>query len=47
MATAKTPFKPTSSWSYNFARYEALPEILQMPAVLSSSSEVLYQILSH
>jgi hypothetical protein len=33
MATSQTPFEPTSSWSYQFARYEALPEILLMPEV--------------
>lgn len=35
MATSKTAFVPTSSWSYTFARYEALPEILLMPEVTS------------
>lgn len=35
MATSKTPFQATSSWCYNFARYEALPEILLMPEVAS------------
>lgn len=35
MATSQTPFEATSSWSYKFARYEALPEILEMPEVKS------------
>lgn len=33
MATTNTPFEPTSSWCYTFARYEALPKILDMPEV--------------
>lgn len=41
MATSKTPFEPTSSWSYNFARYEALPEIMQMPVVASGQVVLL------
>lgn len=35
MATSETPFQATSSWCYNFARYEALPEILVMPEVVT------------
>lgn len=35
MAISQNAFEPTSSWSYKFARYEALPEILLMPEVAS------------
>lgn len=41
MATSQTPFEPTSSWSYQFARYEALPEILLMPEVTSGQVVLL------
>ena len=33
MTTAPPAFEPTSSWSYQFARYTAIPEILLMPEV--------------
>jgi len=41
MATSKTPFQATSSWCYNFARYEALPEILVMPEVATGDVVLL------
>ena len=41
MAASKTPFQPTSSWCYNFARYEALPEILARPEVASGDVVLL------
>lgn len=41
MKATKTPFEPTSTWCYNFARYEALPEILQMPEVRSGDRFLL------
>ncbi len=41
MATSKTPFQATSSWCYNFARYEALPEILGMPEVTTGEVVLL------
>lgn len=41
MATSKTPFQATSSWCYNFARYEALPEILEMPEVAAGETVLL------
>lgn len=41
MATSKTPFQATSSWCYNFARYEALPEILVMPEVAAGEVVLL------
>lgn len=44
MATTKTPFEPTSSWCYNFARYEALPEILRMPEVVSGEPFLLREL---
>jgi len=31
----RIPFEPTASFCYNFARYEALPEILALPEVRS------------
>ena len=46
MATLTTPFQPTSSWSYNFARYEALPEILQMPEIKSGQVVLLRDLTS-
>lgn len=33
MTKAPLPFEPTNSWCYNFARYQALPEILALPEV--------------
>lgn len=44
MATSKTPFEPTSSWCYKFARYEALPEILTMPEVASGEVVLLREL---
>ena len=34
--TTQSPFEPTNSWCYHFARYQALPEILAMPEVASA-----------
>lgn len=41
---SRTPFEPTSSWCYNFARYEAIPEILKMPEVLSGEPFLLREL---
>lgn len=41
MATINTPFEPTSSWCYNFARYEAIPAILRMPEVVGGEPFLL------
>lgn len=46
MATSQTAFEPTSSWSYKFARYEALPQILLMPEVTSGQVVLLRELTS-
>lgn len=44
MATAPQAFEPTSSWCYQFARYQAIPEILGRPEVVSGQPFKLIEL---
>ncbi len=39
------PFEPTNSWAYHFARYTAIPEILQMEEVQSGEPFRLIELV--
>lgn len=43
MADDTPAFQPTASWCYRFARYKAIPEILQMPEISSGQPVLLRQ----
>ena len=45
MADDTPIFEPTASWCYRFARYTAIPEILQMPEI-TSGQPVLLRLLT-
>lgn len=45
MADDTPAFEPTASWCYRFARYTAIPEILQMPEI-TSGQPVLLRLLT-
>lgn len=42
--TAPTAFEPTSSWCYQFARYQAIPEILSKPLVTTGQPFKLIEL---